>query len=635
FQSFSEQLSKVSIDVVHRIGNREELPEDSDTFFYETLVKWADLNCTEHFVTLWHELKSKVQSFALLVHHKEEVVAALKRHLLVPDTMALDALTELVVALARDMQADFYVYFRDFFDIIVSLLSTGLPDRLEQCFTCLAYLFKFLWRYLSNDIEDIFRIYSPLLSGKQKPHIRRFAAESFAFLMRKVKNPGHLFDTVFNILALHPEYVPGIGHLLFEVIKGIKDQFHSCTSAVLPLLLAKLGPCSTHAPTTSSVGTDEPSYNIILDAQLEMMGLITNHATKEFIGVIWEVLFASVVGLRESIRVQKPVPLDTGDVRRQQLLEQHLERVLTMMLSIVEYKRGILVVPTERLCSELCLLLEPDEPATCGSTVLHIASRLLLADRCAQLTPQQVSRICKAVYRCAHTREQVLDFSRDMFPYKMFEKDVLPQLVDYCQIQLQQESGAIGSVLQLMVELVLFKRPLLEDASKLADYKIYPLPFPNQKSAKDNFGVQLLSALEKVCESDDYTPSDFSHAWAALVLLPHMRYMDSERVVAEVRRFIAALLTRDLIDREVAVLAQAYVVLSQLLEHRDAASAITLDTVLSLLKKDAENLAALRVADLFFTLADACGEEAFLGEDTADKLFPLLVNNLSSPYHQV
>lgn len=45
-------------------------------------------------VAFWQEVSKKVQSFAMLLHHEQEVVEALKKHLQVPKTMALDALTE-------------------------------------------------------------------------------------------------------------------------------------------------------------------------------------------------------------------------------------------------------------------------------------------------------------------------------------------------------------------------------------------------------------------------------------------------------------------------------------------------------------------------------------------------------------
>ncbi len=57
----------------------------------------------------------------------------------------------------------------------------------SQCvFTSLAYLFKFLWRHMIKDIENVFKMHSELLGLSVQTHIRQFAVESFGFLLRKV-----------------------------------------------------------------------------------------------------------------------------------------------------------------------------------------------------------------------------------------------------------------------------------------------------------------------------------------------------------------------------------------------------------------------------------------------------------------
>ena len=64
----------------------------------------------------------------------------------------------LLVQLARDLQTDFYRHFKDFFDLLVQLLSRYTQDSeiLESTFVCLSYIFKFLWRYLVKDIRLVF-----------------------------------------------------------------------------------------------------------------------------------------------------------------------------------------------------------------------------------------------------------------------------------------------------------------------------------------------------------------------------------------------------------------------------------------------------------------------------------------------
>ena len=70
-------------------------------------------------------------------------------------------LYSLVIQLARDLQSDFYPCFAQFFTTIVWLLNNYHHDVeiLEQAFTCLSYLFKFLWRLMVKDMQNVYRYF--------------------------------------------------------------------------------------------------------------------------------------------------------------------------------------------------------------------------------------------------------------------------------------------------------------------------------------------------------------------------------------------------------------------------------------------------------------------------------------------
>lgn len=94
----------------------------------------------------------------------------------------------LTVSLAQDLGKDFYPYYQDFLPVILELLKTKDTEQLEWTFQCLAYLFKFLWRPMTKDVDTVFYSLLPLLSGSQPEYINNFAAESFAFVVRKIKD---------------------------------------------------------------------------------------------------------------------------------------------------------------------------------------------------------------------------------------------------------------------------------------------------------------------------------------------------------------------------------------------------------------------------------------------------------------
>lgn len=74
------------------------------------------------------------------------------------------------------------------FDVLISLLNTNNAEQLEWTFTCLAYMFKFLWKPLVRNIKNVFILLLPLLSDSRPNYIHEFAAESFAFIARKIRD---------------------------------------------------------------------------------------------------------------------------------------------------------------------------------------------------------------------------------------------------------------------------------------------------------------------------------------------------------------------------------------------------------------------------------------------------------------
>ena len=72
-----------------------------------------------------------------------------------------------------------------------------------------------------------FSLFKGLLVNEQKEHIKSFAAESFAFLIRKSKNHKEVINMLLSELHSSGEISEGVGLLIFHSIKGVKEQFHS------------------------------------------------------------------------------------------------------------------------------------------------------------------------------------------------------------------------------------------------------------------------------------------------------------------------------------------------------------------------------------------------------------------------
>ena len=110
-----------------------------------------------------------------------------------------------MIALAQDLGQEFYPYYAQFMQTLIKLLNVKDNDQLEWTFTCLAYLFKFLWRYLVKNVEIVFTDLLPLLDDAKPEYINNFAAESFAFVARKVKDKKAFLLLVLKTLRKHPE----------------------------------------------------------------------------------------------------------------------------------------------------------------------------------------------------------------------------------------------------------------------------------------------------------------------------------------------------------------------------------------------------------------------------------------------
>lgn len=109
------------------------------------------------------------------------------------------------MSLAKDLREDFYPEFPRFLDILIRLLNTKDAERLEWTLVCLAFLFKILKPHLKKDIAVVLKRIIPLLSESQPQYINNFAAESFAFVARDIRDKKKFLDLVLNYLKTNED----------------------------------------------------------------------------------------------------------------------------------------------------------------------------------------------------------------------------------------------------------------------------------------------------------------------------------------------------------------------------------------------------------------------------------------------
>ncbi|XP_019108873.2 small subunit processome component 20 homolog isoform X2 [Larimichthys crocea] len=626
FLTFAERLANVNIDVIHRIDRTGSYAEEVETYFSEGLTKWRDLNLTEHFTTFLKEVSSKSQSFNLLVFHQKSIVESLKTHLSVKDSLAYQPLLDLVVQLARDLQTDFYPHFPDFFILITSLLETKDTEVLEWAFTCLSYLYKYLWRLMVKDMSNIYSLYSTLLEHK-KEHIRNFAAESFSFLMRKVPDLEALLSYVFSDLQQHPDKAEGAGQLLFEMCKGVRNMFHSCAANAFPIALRKLGP-------TTSPGVSLP-WDTVKDALDHMAQAAANHVDREHLLVLWESLQVSVV---EVLGV-----MEAKGEEADQATEQ-LERLLFILHTLVSHRDGAKITKPEAVCQAVLRLTQSSSlSASCSRLLLQITSSLLLGEN-VTLSNALIQETVQKVFGSTMGQDLILEFTKEMFTMKQFEQLFLPTLLRFtaglfsCGDPLSRHCG-----LDALVSLILAKAPPPTDGSMA--FETYPLLFTGQTtgvfSSKEAGTTseqpavpELVLSLIRFSDGENQSITDLSLPWAALVLLPHLRPLSPASVVPAVTALLNHLLREIETDKlgkaGLFVARQAMSCLLTLDGSAELLSLITVDKINSILRKFPTDLSALLLGDLYYTRLSLSGVSEHLSHNALLELYQILHANLSS-----
>uniref|UniRef100_A0A8C3M1A3 UTP20 small subunit processome component n=1 Tax=Chrysolophus pictus TaxID=9089 RepID=A0A8C3M1A3_CHRPC len=631
FLTFSERLSNVNIDIIHRIDRTGSSAEEVETYFYEGLQKWRELNLTQHFVQFYKEVANKCQSFNQLVYYQGAIVQSLKIHLQVKTSLAYQPLLDLVVQLARDLQADFYPHFHDFFVAITKLLDTQDTELLEWAFTSLSYLYKYLWRLMVKDISNIYSLYSTLLAH-HKLHIRNFAAESFVFLMRKVSDKNALFNLMFHDLGEHPKKVEGVGRLLFEMCKGVRNMFHSCTETALKLILVKLGPVTEEETELPWITIGEAFEQMIRSAAV--------HIHREHFDIVFKCLKESLLNLQSKITKVNCC-----------VASEQMERVLRAYLILVEHANGSKISQPEEVCQVLIKMLQtPDLSSSCCKILLNTISALLLAENIHlpdSLTKEAIEKVLGSGIEWCF----LLDFSEAMFTMKQFERHFLPCFLKYIEhcfsgtdaLRKDQATAVLAKLILVKAEpptvgsMAFEKYPLLFTESSSISSNTRQQTSKRQGGRAEVPVLDYVLSLIQLRENKDIT--DLSQPWVALVVLPHIRPMDKEMILPCVTSFIDSLFTA--IDRgglckgSLFVACQAVSTLLSLTESSEILHLLPVERVKNLVTTFPSDPSALLLADLYYTRLALCGCQELLSQGNLMDLFEKLQPNISTGISKV
>ncbi|NWH65197.1 UTP20 protein, partial [Geococcyx californianus] len=596
-----------------------------ETYFFEALRKWRELNLAQHFVQFYNEVANKCQSFNQLVYYQNAIVQSLKMHLQVKGSLAYQPLLDLVAQLARDLQADFYPHFPDFFLAITKLLDTQDTELLEWAFTSLSYLYKYLWRLMVKDIQNIYSLYSTLLAH-HKLHIRNFAAESFVFLLRKVSDKNAIFNLMLRDLGEHPEKVEGVGQLLFEMCKGVRNMFHSCAETVMKLILLKLGPITEEEVELPWIAVGKAFEQMIRSAVV--------HIHKENFNIVFKCLEESVLDLQRKITKANCC-----------MASEQMERILQAYLILVKHANGSKISVPEDVCRILIQMLQtPDLSSSCCKTLLDTISAFLLAENVS--LPDSLSReAVEKVFASGFERRFILHFSEAMFTMKQFERHFILCFQEYIERCFSGTDALTkGEAMAILAKLILVKTE--PPTIGMMEFEKYLLFF-NESSISSNTGQQTnktqggkaevpvldyVLSLIQLPKKEDIT--DLSQTWVALVVLPHIRPMDKKTILPHVTSFIDSLFTAiekgSLCKGHLFVACEAVSTLLSLTKSSEILHLLPMERVNSLVTNFPSDPSALLLADLYYTRLVVCGCQEPLSQENQMDLFEKLHPNIST-----
>ncbi|OXU31234.1 hypothetical protein TSAR_014768 [Trichomalopsis sarcophagae] len=598
FKPFSERVNDIDVDVFHKVAHRNEVvtAEETETFFYQCIQKWNFLNLSQSYSNFRKEV-ADIITLPQLLNRKQHVVDTLLKYLKLKDPLCLQTIFDLVIALAKDLEIDFYEYFPEFLTIIIDLLQIRDAEQLENTFHTLAYLFKFQWRYMIKNIDTIFNLLVPLLADTRPPYVNNFAAESFAFVVRKVKDKEAFLRLVLDALEQKPDGVVGCGKLLFHVLAGIPGQFHSCAENMLNIYLSALRDSSIK------------QQQLLFEVLSTVFKCISSEIHPQKCDVLWTVIFESLDKFSSS----------------------SLIFLLRLVQILINHKGGVILkdyVLLSKKFAELIDKYEANEELLEEATNATVAT--LLASNVKLL--QETSSFLIFKLLSIDNLNLLLKITEKLIVYSSFETLVLPQLFKKSSF-----STLDGKLLGLLAKIVYAKSPPCLSGIGFENWSKFGLNVRNN-AHNVTFLSQLLDSLQ---QSEGEVKED---ALKALIILPHLTLSLQEQLRENLNECLSSLYKRVLEKKEHQskinfAFLLAIECVARLTKPDDFYTVINSQSdanLLSAVVLHDNDVSILNALDICFSyLKNSSYAEEYINQKIFDILHNLLVSKLGSPNSQI
>ncbi|BFZ58380.1 U3 snoRNP protein [Savitreella phatthalungensis] len=235
WKSFNQRLESIDVHITRKVDRRLGDSQNVTSFFLDALAHWAELNLTVSFKIFLDDIEPLAGSLPQVLHHQHAIFTRLSQLIQTRDPLVEEPALALLVALARDLQADFTPIAPDALSLLVHLADHEDVQVVEAVFTSMAHLFRFLAKHLIKALPQIFTVLRPLLAHK-RPHLVRFTSQAFSYLLRRQRD-----GSIFDHMLVANDCIEGCGLVVAEALFGPGRSFDSRGLEKYSMLLTKEG----------------------------------------------------------------------------------------------------------------------------------------------------------------------------------------------------------------------------------------------------------------------------------------------------------------------------------------------------------------------------------------------------------
>ncbi|ODV82769.1 hypothetical protein CANARDRAFT_10220 [[Candida] arabinofermentans NRRL YB-2248] len=245
FSSFRDRVDSIKIEPTLHLS-RKAFHEAEISHFLSTLDHWKEVNLSKSFGELVEVIEPLSLSLPQLLFYQTKIFDSLMHTLSLNDELSLQPTLELLSQFCHDLGPDFMPYYSRALQALNSVaLHQTKSDPLEWAFNTLAYIFKYLSKELSKDLNPTFDQLLPLLTLEKKDYITKFASQAISFLVKKA-TPASLESfikkvfTADELLEQHSEnYHGGLVIIFSEAFMNSAGTLHSKSSIILIPLVSQ------------------------------------------------------------------------------------------------------------------------------------------------------------------------------------------------------------------------------------------------------------------------------------------------------------------------------------------------------------------------------------------------------------